>query len=70
VPEKLGIGATLFRSKLLELASRIEGVVAPISVNLDGVPFNAFGVKAGSGYYFEFTVTASATVAPPTIPGI
>ncbi|MBK8019999.1 MAG: hypothetical protein IPK19_00915 [Chloroflexi bacterium] len=62
LPEVLGIGATLFRSKVLAVAGAVEGVAAPLDVFVGSKLMEKAGIKAGAGKYFEFTVVISAKV--------
>jgi len=54
-PEILGIGKTLFRSQLFDAVLSVEGVTSVTGLTYNYSPFSNFGVKAPSGYYFDFT---------------
>jgi hypothetical protein len=54
-PEILGIGRTLFRSQLFEAVLSVPGVISVTGLTYWYYPFSIFGVKAPSGYYFDFT---------------
>jgi predicted phage baseplate assembly protein len=56
LPEVLGVGGMLIRSDVLEIAARIDGVVAPLNVTIDGKPFAAAGMKAQPDEYFAISV--------------
>jgi predicted phage baseplate assembly protein len=54
-PEKLGIGAVLFRSKVLALAAGVAGVSAPTGLYINGLPYLNAGYRPPLGTYIEFT---------------
>jgi hypothetical protein len=53
-PERLGVNATLFRSVLFEEVLSIPGVLAVRGFSMDGFAPAQFGVRAGTGKYFDF----------------
>lgn len=54
-PEVLGIGKTLFRSKVFEAALNVTGVNSVTGLSYWYSPFSNFGIKAPAGHYFDFT---------------
>ena len=66
-PEQIGIGATLFRSRLFETILDVPGAVAVDGFLWNGAPFDPYGVKPGGGNYFDFengTLTVNAEAGP------
>lgn len=63
LPENLGIGARLIRSRVLALVAGVPGVIAPQSIAIDGVPMATPSINPGVGGYFVFTVSVSAQFA-------
>ncbi len=53
-PERIGIGATLFRSVIFETVLQITGAVAVDGLLWNGTAFPAYGVNPGPGKYFDF----------------
>jgi hypothetical protein len=53
-PERIGIGATLFRSRIFEAVLAVTGAVAVDGLLWSGAPFNPYGVNPGAGKYFDF----------------
>jgi hypothetical protein len=53
-PERIGIGATLFRSCIFEAVLAITGAVAVDGLLWNGAPFDPYGVNPGAGNYFDF----------------
>jgi hypothetical protein len=53
-PEQLGVNATLFRSVLFEAVLSVPGVLAVRGFCVDGSPVTRFGIRAGTGRYFDF----------------
>ena len=60
LPENLGIGARLIRSRALALVAGVSGVLAPRSIAMDGIPMTTPSINPGPGGYFEFTVSVNA----------
>ena len=52
-PEVVGIGGAVIRSKVLALVASVEGVVAPISMFIDGAPYLNPGYRPATGYYAD-----------------
>ena len=57
IPEQLGIGKPLYRSKLFADILAVEGATAINSVFWEGTPLSIFAKTPGSGYYFDFETT-------------
>jgi hypothetical protein len=53
-PERVGIGAPLFRSRLFETCLSVPGALGVRAVFWNGQPFSAYGKKPGAGHYFDF----------------
>jgi hypothetical protein len=53
-PERIGIGATLFRSRLFQTILDVPGAVAVDGLLWNGAPFGPYGVTPGAGNYFDF----------------
>jgi hypothetical protein len=53
-PERIGIGATLFRSRLFQTILDVPGAVAVDGLLWNGAPFDLYGITPGAGNYFDF----------------
>ena len=53
-PELIGIGATLFRSRIFEAVLAIPGAISVDGLLFNGVAFEPYGVNPGAGYFFDF----------------
>jgi hypothetical protein len=53
-PERVGIGAALFESRIFAAVLAVPGAVTVHGLLLNGAPFSAYGVKPGTGNYFDF----------------
>jgi hypothetical protein len=60
-PEQIGIGATLFRSRILAEVLAVEGVTSVGGLAWQGAPLDAFGVAPGNGAWFQVTLSVNAT---------
>lgn len=60
LPENLGIGARMIRSRVLALAASVPGVIAPQSIAVNGLPMTTPSINPGVGGYFVFTVNVNA----------
>jgi hypothetical protein len=54
VPERIGIGRPLFRSRILEAALATPGVNAVTGLLWNGSPWLTWGKEPGAGKYFDF----------------
>jgi uncharacterized phage protein gp47/JayE len=52
-PERIGIGAPLYRSALFERVLRVPGTVAVQQILVDGAPFQGLAITPGAGNYFD-----------------
>lgn len=52
-PERIGIGAPLYRSRLFEAVLSVEGTVAVRGATINGQPFGQFAADPGAGRYFD-----------------
>ncbi len=52
-PENIGIGAPLFRSRIIEGAMSVDGVLGVPDIQHDGFVFTEMGLKPGTGSYFD-----------------
>ena len=53
-PERVGIGAPLFRSRIFDAVLAVEGTVAVTGLMWNGSNFDPYGRKPGAGEYFDF----------------
>jgi hypothetical protein len=60
-PEQIGIGAPLFRSRILAEVLAVEGVSSVGGLLWQGAPLDAYGVTPGNGAYFQVSLTVNAT---------
>ena len=63
VPERIGVGAPLFRSQLLAEILAVAGVTAVDGLMWQGSAFADYGTTPGDGAWFEVTATVNATEA-------
>ena len=54
VPERIGIGVPLFRSRVFEAVLAVPGVTAVTGLLWNGAPWMAFGKDPQAGKYFDF----------------
>ena len=52
-PENIGIGAALYRSRIIEAAMAVDGVIGVPDIQHDGLAFTEMGLKPGTGKYFD-----------------
>jgi hypothetical protein len=52
-PERIGIGTPLYRSRILEAAMGVTGVVSVRSILWNGTPFAEYALKPDAGTYFD-----------------
>jgi hypothetical protein len=60
-PEQIGIGAPLFRSRILAEALAVEGASTLGGLLWQGTWFTEFGVTPGDGAWFQVSLTVNAT---------
>lgn len=60
-PEQIGIGAPLFRSRILAEALAVEGASTLGGLLWQGASFTEFGVLPGDGAWFQVSLTVNAT---------
>jgi hypothetical protein len=53
-PERIGIGAPLFRSRIFEAVLAVTGAIAVDGLLWNGAAFSPYGVTPGAGNYFDF----------------
>jgi hypothetical protein len=53
-PERIGIGATLFRSRIFAAVLGVIGAVAVDGLLWNGAAFDPWGINPGAGKYFDF----------------
>jgi hypothetical protein len=53
-PERIGIGATLFRSQIFEAVLSVTGAIAVDGLLWNGAAFDPYGMNPGAGNYFDF----------------
>jgi len=53
-PERIGIGETLFRSRIFEAVLAVTGAIAVDGLLWNGGAFSEYGVTPGAGKYFDF----------------
>jgi hypothetical protein len=66
-PERIGIGATLFRSRLFQTILDTPGAMAVDGLLWNSAPFDPWGIKPGAGNYFDFetgTLTVNGEADP------
>jgi hypothetical protein len=54
-PQMIGIGATLFRSRIFEAVLAVPGAIAVGGLSWNSGPFDPYGINPGAGNYFDFT---------------
>ncbi len=64
LPERIGINRPLIRSRILERVARVEGVLVPAGLTIDGQVFSSALIPPETGTYFKLHVTVSAQPAP------
>jgi hypothetical protein len=53
-PERIGIGATVFRSQIFEAVLSVTGTIAVDGLLWNGAAFDSYGMNPGAGNYFDF----------------
>lgn len=59
--EQIGIGATLFRSRILAEALAVDGVSSVGGLSWQGAPLDVYGVAPGNGAWFQVSLSVNAT---------
>ncbi len=60
-PERIGIGAPLFRSRILAEVLAVDGVTTVVGLLWQGSPFEDYGMSPGNGAWFKVSLTVNAT---------
>lgn len=63
-PETQGIGNTLFRSAIFDVALSVAGAIAVRALTINGTSFEPYGRNPGAGRYFDFEGALNVTGSP------
>jgi hypothetical protein len=53
-PERIGIGAPVFRSQIFETILSVQGTLEVTGIFWNGAPLSDWGISPGAGKYFDF----------------